>query len=132
VPRIGNQFLAMRRRESGSVLEDLTTTALHSALNGLSQRQRATADNISNIETPGFLAGRVSFEDSLLAALQDGDNPADVTATVARSLEPTREDGNNVNLDHEVISNVDTNLRYELMLRAYDDRFGLLRTAIRG
>lgn len=114
------------------MLEDLTTTALHSALNGLSQRQRTTADNISNIETPGFLAGRVTFEDSLRAALQDGDDPSDVMPTVARSLEPTREDGNNVNLDHEVISNVDTNLRYELMLRAYDDRFGLLRTVIRG
>ena len=114
------------------MLEDLTTTALHSALDGLSQRQRTTADNISNIETPGFLAGRVTFEDSLRAALADGDDPAGVIPTVARSLEPTREDGNNVNLDHEVIANVDTNLRFELMLRAYDDRFGLLRTAIRG
>ena len=45
------------------MLEDLTTTALHSALDGLSQRQRTTADNISNIETPGFL--RVYDADSL-------------------------------------------------------------------
>lgn len=114
------------------MLEDLTTVALHTALDGLAQRQRTIADNISNVQTPGFLAGRVSFEDQLRSALRDGDSPADVTPVTQRSLEPTREDGNNVNLDHEVISNVDTNLRYETMLRAYDDRFGLLRSVIRG
>ena len=114
------------------VFDDVASVTEHFALDALAKRQRAIADNISNIETPGFLAGRVSFEDSLRAALRDGGDPAGVMPTVARSLEPTREDGNNVNLDHETIANVDTNLRYELMLRAYDDRFGLLRTAIRG
>ena len=43
------------------------------------------------------------------------------TSTSARSLEPTREDGNNVNLDHEVISNIDTGLRYQLVTRAVED-----------
>jgi len=54
-----------------------------------------------------------------------------VTPTVARSLEPTRLDGNNVNLDAETLSGIESNLRFQLMLRAVDDRFGLLRTAMR-
>ena len=113
------------------MLEDTTAVTLHGALTGLAKRQRVIADNIANINTPGFLAGRVEFEDALATAVQAG-QPRDASITTARSLEPTREDGNNVNLDHEVLSNIDTGLRYQTMLRATDDKFGLLRTAIRG
>ena len=35
------------------------------ALDALSLRQRVIADNIANVNTPGFLAGRVQFEDAL-------------------------------------------------------------------
>lgn len=110
---------------------DVTITALHSALTGLAERQRVISDNIANIQTPGFLAGKVDFESSLSAALAAGDN-ADVAPTVARSLEPTREDGNNVNLDEETLSNIDTGLQYQLMVRAIDQKFANLRTAMRG
>jgi len=123
------------------VFDEVTTTVLHTALNGLAMRQRVTADNVANINTPGFLAGRVRFEDALRQAVDAGDGfNGDLRAQIstaaladqasqpalARSLEPTRLDGNNVNLDHEVITNVDTQLRYQLMLRAMDDRFGLI------
>ncbi|MFI5911208.1 flagellar basal body rod protein FlgB [Dactylosporangium sp. NPDC051541] len=113
------------------MLEDTTQVAIHAALAGLAKRQRVIADNIANINTPGFLAGRTDFEDALRLAVQAGD-PKDTDITTARSLEPTREDGNNVNLDHEVLSNIDTGLRYQTMLRATDDKFGLLRSVIRG
>jgi flagellar basal-body rod protein FlgB len=125
------------------VFDDVTSTVLHTALNGLAMRQRVIADNVANIDTPGFLAGRVQFEDALRDAVDAGDGFSGNTRaqistaaladsasqpSVARSLEPTRLDGNNVNLDHEFISNIDTGLRYSLMLRAMDDRFGLIGT----
>lgn len=113
------------------MLEDLTSVALHTALTGLSKRQRAIADNVANIQTPGYLAGRVSFEDSLKNAIAEGD-PTSAILSTSRSLEPTREDGNNVNLDTETINNVDTNLRFSLMVRAIDDKHGLLATVIKG
>jgi flagellar basal-body rod protein FlgB len=113
------------------VLDDVTAVTLHTALSGLAKRQRVIADNIANVQTPNFRAGRVSFEDSLRSAVAAG-VPSGADISVARSLEPTREDGNNVNLDREVLSNIDTNLRYQTMLRAVDDKFGLLRTVIRG
>jgi flagellar basal-body rod protein FlgB len=112
------------------VFNDSTMSAIHVALNGLSARQRTIADNVANINTPGFLAGKVQFESALKSAVADG-NAASVSPTVARSLEPTREDGNNVNLDEETLSNVDTGLRYSLMLRAADSQFGMLRASMR-
>jgi flagellar basal-body rod protein FlgB len=112
------------------VLDDVTSVALHSAMRGLAARQRTIADNIANINTPGFLAGRVNFEDSLKGALSDGSSP-DVAPTVARSLEPTREDGNNVNLDAETLYNVDAGLRYQLMTRAMDNEISVVRDSLR-
>jgi flagellar basal-body rod protein FlgB len=94
-------------------------------------RQRVTADNIANIETPGFLAGHVSFEDSLREAVADG-APAGTKFQNQRSLEPTRVNGNNVNLDHETLTHIDTNLRYQLMLRVLDGKISTLRTAMGG
>src|SRR3954453_8528696 len=44
------------------VIGDVTSTALHAALTGLAERSRFTADNIANVNTPGFLAGRTDFE----------------------------------------------------------------------
>ena len=111
------------------MLDDITSVTAHTALNGLAMRQRVTADNIANIETPGFLAGRVTFEDNLREAIQDG-SPADTRFLNQRSLEPTRVDGNNVNLDHETLTHIDTNLRYQLMLRVIDGKISTLRTAM--
>ncbi len=112
------------------MFDSVTSVTLHSALRGLAARQRVIADNIANVQTPGFLAGRVQFEDALRSAVASGESP-DVQPTIARSLEPTREDGNNVNLDTETISGIDTNLRYSLVTRAFDERHRLLRTAMR-
>jgi flagellar basal-body rod protein FlgB len=114
------------------VLDDVTSVALHTALSSLSARQRVIADNIANVETPNFHAGRVSFEDALRNAVSNSGNPADVKASFGRSLEPTREDGNNVNLDHETLSQIDTGLKYQAALRAMDSKFGLLRDVIKG
>jgi flagellar basal-body rod protein FlgB len=112
-----------------TVFDSVTFVAMNSALDGLSMRQRVIADNIANIQTPGFQAGRVSFEDSLAKAVKNGTGAA--TPTVASSLEPTREDGNNVNLDTETLLNIDTNLRYQLATQAMNGQFTSVRTAMR-
>jgi len=113
------------------VFDDVTSTAVQVALAGLSQRQRVIADNIANVQTPGYRAGVVSFESALRDAVSAG-TPGDAVPSQARSLEPTRTDGNNVNLDHETLSNVDTGLRYQLMLHAMDAKLMLVHDAVRG
>jgi flagellar basal-body rod protein FlgB len=113
------------------MIGDATSTALHAALSGLAQRQRVTADNIANINTPGFLAGRVDFESSLKSAIGNGEAPSINGGRVARSLEPTNTNGNNVNLDSETVTATETGLRYQLALNALDGKYSLLRTALR-
>ncbi len=101
---------------------------LHTALRGLSLRQRTIADNIANIETPRFLAGKVDFESNLRAA--SAGQTALAAPAVARSLEPTRINGNNVNLDTETVAAMETGMRYELTVTALNNKFNSLRTAI--
>lgn len=104
--------------------------AMRTALDGLSMRQRVIADNIANIQTPGFLAGKVSFEDELARAVEFG-RPASTHIATARSLEPTRIDGNDVNLDTETISSVDTVLRFQLATQAISGEYTNIRSAMR-
>ncbi|WP_448062717.1 flagellar basal body rod protein FlgB [Cellulomonas hominis] len=111
------------------MFDSVSFVALNSALDGLALRQRSIAENVANIQTPGYQAKRVLFEDALASAVAHGSGAT--TATVARSLEPTREDGNNVNLDTETLSNVDTNLRYQLASQAVDGTFTSIRSAMR-
>jgi flagellar basal-body rod protein FlgB len=113
------------------MISDATSTALHAALSGLAQRQRVTADNIANINTPGFLAGRVDFESALSGAIRSGETPSVSGGTVARSLEPTNTNGNNVNLDSETLIATETGLRYQLALNALDGKYNVMRTALR-
>jgi flagellar basal-body rod protein FlgB len=111
------------------MFDSVSYVALNSALDGLALRQRVIADNVANIQTPGYHAQRVAFEDELARAVKHGSGA--VSAHVARSLEPTREDGNNVNLDSETLLNVDTNLRYQLATQAVSGQFASVRAAMR-
>jgi flagellar basal-body rod protein FlgB len=111
------------------VFESVSSAALSSALDGLSMRQRAIANNIANVNTPGYTAQRVSFEDALAESVRSGNGAT--TAVLQRSLEPTDLQGNNVNLDTETLSNIDTVLRYQFAARAVEGTFSSVRTAMR-
>ena len=113
------------------VIGNITPAALHASLSGLAQRSRVTADNIANVNTPGFLAGRTDFESSLKNSLRSGDTPQVSGGTTMRSLEPTNTNGNNVNLDQETLISTETGLRYQLALNALDGKYTSLRTALR-
>ncbi|WP_236832359.1 flagellar basal body rod protein FlgB [Blastococcus sp. KM273128] len=113
------------------MIPDATASVLKAALAGLAQRQRVTADNIANVNTPGFLAGRTDFETSLRSAVRTGSTPVVSGGTTARSLEPTNTNGNNVHLDAETVIATETGLRYQLALNALDGRYNSIRTALR-
>jgi flagellar basal-body rod protein FlgB len=98
------------------MLTSVTINALSSALDGLSARQTATANNIANINTPNYKSQTVSFEAALAASVQAGSGV--VAPTTQTSLEPTELDGNNVNLDTEDITNSNTVLQYQFASQA--------------
>ncbi|MBB6404493.1 flagellar basal body rod protein FlgB [Arthrobacter sp. AZCC_0090] len=111
------------------MFDSVTSVALGSALDGLTLRQRTIANNIANINTPNYHAKRVQFEDALAASVRSGDGYA--APTISTSQEPTQLNGNNVNLDTETLSNIDTVLRYQFAARAAGSEFTALRTAMR-
>ena len=116
---------------------DPITAALATALDGLALRQKVTAENIANVDTPHFTASRVDFEDSLRAALDTG--TLDTTSlgdptigTVLPTSGPPSATGNNVDLGTEEMTALQATFRYQLLSRAVGDRFGLVTTAIGG
>ena len=136
LPRIGG-FNSLIRKRALRVLpewfrmNDVTLDVLRASLRGLSARQHASADNIANLDTPGYLAKRIDFEATLSNALGTG-HSQDAVPTERRSLDPTGLNGNNVNLDDETIMASDTGLRYQLSVEALNAKYRLLRVAIRG
>ena len=114
------------------MLESVAINALHAAMRGLHERQSAITDDIANVNTPFFRARSVQFEGSLKQALAAGDDPLTATPSVQVSNAPAGLNGNNVDLTAESVSSVDTQLAYQLALRAAGDRFTLVRTAIKG
>jgi flagellar basal-body rod protein FlgB len=114
------------------MFDDVSSASLRVAVAGLSARQAAIADNIANIETPGFQARKVKFEEALSSAVAHGAAPSSVTPSLQTSLEPSRLNGSNVNLDEETLSHVDTMMRYQLTLRALDTKYSMVRDAIKG
>ena len=113
------------------MLDDVTTVTLNAALSGLAARQRVTANNIANIDTPNFKAGQVSFEDSLRSAVAAGDPSSAAVSTVA---EPgaVSANGNDVNLDTETVTDEKTQLQYSLLSGAMTAKFALIDTVLKG
>ena len=121
---------------------------LKTALEGLTARQRTIADNVSNVDTPEFKASRVSFETALKQArgtvdnplpmfrVQNavpgpGDAPVDVKPSVQIESEVgRRNDGNNVDVDREMLELADTNLRFNALIQVMGSKVSGLRYVI--
>lgn len=111
-------------------MPDPVSAVLTSALDGLSLRQRVIADNIANVDTPGFRATSVDFESSLAAAISSGEmSAAGVAPTTAPTQTPVGPNGNNVDLRKESLAAIQSQFQYQMMTRAVSDRYALITTA---
>ena len=111
------------------LFNDAVTSAVERALDGVSQRQKVTANNIANVATPGFKASRVTFEESLASAIQGGD-PNRARADVNEADTAARADGNNVLLEEETQILIKSGLQYEALVQALNYKFNALRSAM--
>ena len=119
--------------EGASVSIDVTDSVgliLGAALDGVSLRQRVIADDIANVDTPGFRARSVDFETSLRAASELAGDAVPVTSTPTDT--PVGANGNNVDLRKETLAAVQSQFQYQMLGRAVSDRFANVRTAIGG
>lgn len=109
----------------------ITSLGLQAAIHGLEARREAHEANIANVETPGYKARSVQFESALRRALDTGMSaPRAFEPTVNISNEAGRLNGNNVNVEQEMIGLTETALTQELLIRALNDKYGLVRTAL--
>ena len=111
-------------------MPDAVSAVLASSLDGLALRQSVIADNIANVDTPGFRATSVDFESSLAGALQRGEMP--MTGLEPQELPsnaPVGPNGNNVDLRQESLAAIQTQFQYQVMTRAATDRAALVTTA---
>jgi flagellar basal-body rod protein FlgB len=112
---------------------DAVSQVLASALDGVTLRQRVIADNIANIDTPGFRSSYVDFESVLRSAVDSGEAAPGVLAgavpTAGASDSPVGANGNNVDLRKETLAAMQSQFQYQMITRAVSDRFELVRTA---
>jgi flagellar basal-body rod protein FlgB len=100
-------------------------------------RHRVIADNIANVETPGFRRSDVSFGEQLRRALSSSD--PDSAEQRIRELQPeivqddsspVGPDGNNVSIDKEMSELTKNNLQYETLVQLLSLKSGMVKTAI--
>jgi flagellar basal-body rod protein FlgB len=97
------------------------------SMDALTLRQRMTAANIANIDTPGFKKLEVRFEDELRRAQANGGikQMSKVTASIVQLDRP-------IELEDEMIEMADTQIRAQMVTRSLRHHFDMLRIGITG
>ena len=122
---------------------------LEKSLAAASVRQRVSANNIANANTPGFKKSAVVFEDLLQQALAGGgpglrqarthEYHLSKTALTPEQVQPQivtsnataiRNDGNNVDIEAEMANIAQNNLYYNALAQQLSARLNSLKTAI--
>ncbi|WBL36677.1 flagellar basal body rod protein FlgB [Tepidiforma flava] len=117
-------------------------------LAGLGRRQGAIANNIANIDTPGYVRQDVTFETELQRAFGRHSSqlavtdPRHIAAPSRRTgqlgLDPqqllvtSRLDANTVDVDQEMVLLAETQMRYQAAASVLSRKLNNIRTAITG
>ncbi len=94
------------------MIGDTTIDALRVGLNGLNLRRQASEDAVANMDESG--------------------DPASAAPTITKTTDAALPNGNNVQVDQELMGLSDTELRQQLLVEAVNSKFRLLRTVIAG
>lgn len=117
---------------------DKSATLLEKMLDVSSIRHKVIANNIANVNTPGYKKMEVSFADQLEKAVNESSmNKFDtLQPKIVISKEDTsdtvRNDGNNVDMDKEVSSLVKNTLSYSIYTQLLAKKYEGIKSAIEG
>ncbi|MEO9176173.1 MAG: flagellar basal body rod protein FlgB [Gaiellales bacterium] len=118
-------------------LFDVTSSALEVAIRGTEARQTVLANNLANVNTPGFKRSDVSFQGALASALgsSNGSTAAvddtQLTTTTDTSTS-MRADGNNVDVDVESANLAKNQLLFDSVMAIDTKRLHTMDSAITG
>jgi len=102
-------------------------------------RNQIISNNIANVDTPGFKSSKVEFESILRSAMENGEISSDGTGGLD-GVEPVvvenrwttmRMDGNNVDIDSEMVDLARNSIQYDALVQKISKEFGRIRMAIR-
>jgi flagellar basal-body rod protein FlgB len=110
-------------------VDDSTMRTIEWALSAETERQRVSANNVANINTPGFRSSRVAFESSLADALRPGGSGVAARSTGSANT-PVNLNGNDVVLEEETMILNKSGLHYEALSQALTMKFSALRASI--
>ncbi|MGH9105188.1 MAG: flagellar basal body rod protein FlgB [Acidimicrobiales bacterium] len=116
---------------TASMFGDLASSAVYQAMQGLWAQQQTVANNVANLDTPGYKAENVDFASSLAQAVAD-DDPSQMKMTETTSTAPPDQVGNNVNLSSQMVEEEKAGMQFQTMVQAMNAKFQLLSTAING
>jgi flagellar basal-body rod protein FlgB len=102
---------------------------LQFALDSVVEQQQTIANNIANVDTPGYQADQVNFQSSLANAVANG---GEATAQSVPEGLSSGTNGNNVSLPTEMTLMQENDLQNQTVVNALDDQFALLSDAITG
>ncbi len=100
---------------------------LAKTMDAYSLRQKVTATNIANADTPGYKRHEVYFEDALSEAM--GTTGVSGSKDVNPSIVETDQ---KVILEDELIEQADTQLRFQMVTKALRHHYSLVRNGITG
>jgi flagellar basal-body rod protein FlgB len=132
-----------------------TADTLEVALKGLSMRSQAISGNIANINTPGYKRRTLDFEQTLTKQIQKGNSYSDIAmekthddhfsnaifeineikdkmAMEISNEESFHNNGNNVDIDREMIELAKTGLKFKAVSQMTKKYYELTRGIIRG
>jgi flagellar basal-body rod protein FlgB len=96
-------------------------------------RQKAIANNVSNLETQGYRRVDVKFEE-LLAKSLDSSGSVDLTELEPQIYRPkqtpVKSNGNDVSLENEVGAMIKNSLRYQTYIRLLNKRYRQIELAM--
>lgn len=96
-------------------------------------RQKAIANNVANLETPGYRRIDVKFEEILAKSLNSSE-PVDLSELEPQVYQPkktpVKSNGNDISLENEVGEMIKNSLRHQTYIRLLSKRYKQIELAI--
>lgn len=129
------------------IFGDKSLNTASKAMDGLSYRRNVISQNVANVDTPGYHALEMNFESELQRSLSSSpklsmsltdskhqlskDDASGAFQAKLRSGGSERADGNNVDIDTELVQMTETGIRYSALTTAVSKKLSLLKEIAR-
>lgn len=129
-------------------IDEISYSLIKRSLDASAERSRVIAHNIANVNTKGYKASRVIFEDKLNDVINnnalgltvtnerhinDGSSTSNITyETVKDNSTSMKLDGNNVDIDKEMTGMATNTILYNTLITQANSRISMRRYVISG